>query len=81
MKNIAIFLCLFFAYSTLTAQSYQTAVGVRINTNNQSGNTFGISAQQRIGKFSTLEAIFIPSIRTEENSVDLLYEHLSLIHI
>ena len=68
MKNITICFILFLAIGSLQAQSYQTAVGLRLGTD------IGISAQQRVAKFSTVEAIFTPSIRSKETSVELLFE-------
>jgi len=68
MKNITIYFILFLACSSLHAQSYQTAVGLRMGTD------IGITAQQRVAKFSTIEAIFVPSINAKQSSIDLLFE-------
>lgn len=67
MKNITIFILLLFSSQILVAQSYRTAVGLRLGTN------IGISAKQKVAKFSTLEAIFAPSLNSDETSFDLLF--------
>ena len=68
MKNITIYIFFLFGCCSLMAQSYTTAAGLRI------GNGIGISVQQKIAKFSTIEAILRPSIGSDDISIDLLYE-------
>jgi hypothetical protein len=52
----------------LAAQSYNTALGLRLGTD------WGISVQQRIGKTTTLEGIVQSSLQREEALVTLLGE-------
>lgn len=56
------------------AQSYNTALGIRLGTD------WGISVQQRVGKLTTLEGIVQSSRQREEATVSLLGEqHFPLI--
>ncbi len=58
----------------LSAQSYNTAVGLRLGTD------WGLTIQQRVAKFTTVEAILQSSLGKEETSVSLLVEqHKRLI--
>jgi hypothetical protein len=57
------------------AQKYRTAAGIRL------GNSFGLTAKQKIGKQTTLEGIFqVPLRATDDAKLTLLYEqHRKLI--
>lgn len=73
MKKIAITFCfLLCASSFLFAQSYRTAVGLRLGTGYGSG--VAVSVQQRVAKYMTLEGIFQPNFSDNETSFDLLLE-------
>ena len=69
MKNITIYLFFLLNCTNLIGQSYTTAAGLRI------GDGIGVSVQQKIAKFSTIEAILKPSINSDITSIDILYEH------
>ncbi len=74
-KKTGILLCLV-AFTTLqlSAQSYNTAVGLRLGTD------WGLTIQQRVAKFTTVEAIIQQSFGKDETSVSLLLEqHKRLI--
>ena len=60
--------------SLIFAQSYNTALGMRLGTD------YGVSVKQRIAKKTSLEAIIQSSLQREEAQVTLLGEqHLPLI--
>lgn len=66
--------CLLLAASCLTAQSYNTALGVRL------GNDFGLSLQQRILKNSTIEGIGMTNFRNGDlYLIGLWEEHRPLL--
>ena len=74
-KKTATLLVLFAVVSIqLSAQSYNTAVGLRLGTD------WGLTIQQRIAKMTTVEAIIQQSLGKDETSVSLLLEqHKRLI--
>lgn len=61
--------------SSIYAQKYRTAAGIRM------GNAFGLTAKQKIGKQTTLEGIFqVPMRASDDAKLTLLYEqHRKLI--
>jgi hypothetical protein len=75
MKRIIIlFFTIATVFSSLNAQSYMTAVGLRM------GTEWGLTVQQRVAKRLTVEGILQSSLTREEATVTgLLESHLPLI--
>ena len=73
-KKTGLLIVLLITSIQLSAQSYNTAIGLRL------GTEWGLTVQQRIAKFTTVEAIIQQSFGSEETSVSLLLEqHKRLI--
>ncbi len=74
MKNNALISILSILPFFLVAQSYNTALGIRLGTD------WGITAQQRVGKLTTIEGIVQSSRQREEAMLTLIGEqHFPLI--
>jgi hypothetical protein len=75
MLRIVMFFGLLFCLSETNAQRYRTAAGVRL------GSNFGISVQQKVFKYATIEGIFQAPLRnTDAAIITVLYEeHRKLI--
>ncbi len=74
MKQRTIFSILFTLPALLFAQSYNTALGMRLGTD------WGVSVKQRVAKTTSLEAIIQSSLQREETQLTLLGEqHFPLI--
>ncbi|QNF31600.1 hypothetical protein HUW51_02240 [Adhaeribacter swui] len=72
-KVIFVFLFLFTCHLSVQAQKYRTAAGVRFG-----GNNFGITAQQKILKKTTIEAIGAVGGR-EVSATGLVEQHFPLL--
>ena len=70
MKKNIVFVAFFLCSQVILAQSYRTAAGLRLG----SGRGIGLSVQQKVAKYSTIEGIFSPSFNNRGASLDLLYE-------
>ncbi|MCB0571526.1 MAG: hypothetical protein KDC66_17265 [Phaeodactylibacter sp.] len=74
MKKNTLFTAILFLPLLLAAQSYNTALGIRLGTD------WGFTVQQRVGKLTTVEGIVQASRQREEAMVSLLGEqHFPLI--
>ncbi len=74
MKWITALTALILSNTFVAAQSYQTALGMRLGTD------WGITARQRLAKRSTLEGILQSSLQREEILLTALYErHFPII--
>lgn len=69
-KSNCLIILLIFTSQVICAQSYRTAVGLRLGT----GAGPALSVQQKIAKYSTIEGIFQPNFRENISALDLLYE-------
>jgi len=69
-KTNLIITFLFLMLQSGIAQSYRTAIGLRLGT----GAGPAISVQQKIAKYSTLEGIFQPGFNNKVSSLDLMYQ-------
>ncbi len=76
MYRMLLILGLLLGFGEVNAQRYRTAAGVALGTTG-----FGISIQQKIFKYSTIEGIFQAPIRsTDATKITILYEeHKKLI--
>ncbi|MBK7873400.1 MAG: hypothetical protein IPJ74_23415 [Saprospiraceae bacterium] len=68
MKNIATLLISTIYFCQLSAQSYDTALGMRLGTD------WGMTIKQRVAKKTTIEALLQSSLQREEVLVTLMGE-------
>ncbi|MFT5168853.1 MAG: hypothetical protein ACI8P3_004098 [Saprospiraceae bacterium] len=69
MLRILLLSGLLLSLGNVNAQRYRTAAGVRL------GSNFGFSVQQKVFKYTTLEAIFQVPLRSTDNAqITILYE-------
>ena len=74
MKQRTILTILFFLPVLAFAQSYNTALGMRLGTD------YGVTIKQRVAKTTSLEAIIQSSLQREEAQISLLAEqHFPLV--
>ncbi|MCB9349309.1 MAG: hypothetical protein H6573_17620 [Lewinellaceae bacterium] len=74
MKQRTILTILFFLPVLAFAQSYNTALGMRLGTD------YGVTIKQRVAKTTSLEAIIQSSLQREEAQITLLVEqHFPLV--